>query len=397
VLTADQALASAGYRLRLSQPGASVEDVADALVGLHTTSPVSPYLSLRARVPSFVRSDLDALMWGSWDLVRFRAMRNTMFVLSRQLLEEAAQATHHVSEAYAGRWLRDSGLTARQFDRLADAIDGALADRPLTVRALRAVLDVPKTVDVAGIVSRLCDVGRLVGGAPPRSWRSSIRQYHRWVDVLPDVDLHRYGQVTAIRKLIQRYVGAYGPVTMSDIAWWTGFTKGQCTAALDALGSGIEEVSVADWPGPLYRIAGDDPPASPASGVRALPLLDPYVQGYRDRVRLVEPERHGYVYDGGGNASATLVGGGRIFGVWQPSDEPEESVRYHLFGRQPRTVRRAVEADLAAAGAMYFDRSVDVIEVADMQPLSAGGGRSAMHPLDDRIHRAARRQRGRNG
>jgi hypothetical protein len=130
-----------------------------------------------------------------------------------------------------------------------------------------------------------------------------------------------------------------------------------------------------------------------SESVAALPLLDPYVQGYRDRTRLFGLPRHDYVYDGGGNSAATLVHRGRVIGVWQTSEEPAPSVRYHLFEAVPASVRAAAEVELAAAGAMYFDETVDVVGHRTMVPLSAGGGRSAMHPLDGRIHRASRRGR----
>jgi hypothetical protein len=203
------------------------------------------------------------------------------------------------------------------------------------------------------------------------------------------VDLQRWNEDDAIRELIRRYVRSYGPVTVDDISWWTGFTKGRCRVAIGGLD--LREVTVDGWPGPLHHIAGDPPVEDPGNAVRALPLLDPYVQGYRDRVRFLDPDRHGFVYDGGGNSAPTLLHRGRIIGVWQVSDDPEPSVRYHVFADQPASIRRAAEADLAAAGMLYFDHPVDVIEIADMLPLRAGGGRSASHPLDGRLHRPSRR------
>jgi hypothetical protein len=392
-LTADEALASASHHHSLSRPGWSVEEIASKLVGLHNTSPTSPYLSVRARIPGFSRTDLDALMWDSWRMARIRAMRLTMFVFPHDLLEIAVAATGHIAEPLAARWLRDSALSQQMFDRLAAEVYSALADGPLTVRGLRRTLDVPPSIDLSGVVSRMCDVGQLVGGAPPRSWRSSVREYHRWEDVLPDVDLNRWNEDAAIQELVCRYVCSYGPVTVNDISWWTGFTKERCRAALTALGAQIEEVAVDGWPGPLFRDVEGDGDSEPGSSVRALPLLDPYVQGYRDRGRFLDPERHHFVYDGGGNSTATLVHRGRIIGVWQVTEEPEESVRYYLFGNTPASVRRAAEADLAAAGSLYFDQPVDVVRVATMKPLNADGGRSASHPLDSRLHRASRRQR----
>ena len=93
MLTADQALAEASSHHSLAQPGSSIEETVLQLIGLHNTSQVSPYLSLRARVPGFRRADLEVLMWGSWQLVRLRAMRMTMFVFPRGLLEIAATRT----------------------------------------------------------------------------------------------------------------------------------------------------------------------------------------------------------------------------------------------------------------------------------------------------------------
>ncbi len=382
LLTADQALANAMSRHGLSSPGASIEAVATGTVGLHATSPVSPYLSVRARVAGFERAELDALMWEAWRLVRFRAVRNTMFLLPLDLLEIAASAMRRSSENLAKRWLAESGMSIREFERLAVAVEDCLADQPRTVRELRRALAIPTSMDLPGVVSRLCDLGRLVGGAPPRSWTSSIRRYHRWQDVVPGVDLHRWNEDDAVGELVLRYVSSYGPVTLNDLSWWSGLTKGRCHEALEALDERVEGVTVDGWPGPLYRERRRDDDGELGSAVKALPLLDPYVQGYRDRGRFLRADRHGFVYDGGGNATATLIHRGRIIGVWQIVRQPRVSVRYHLIDRVPASVRRSAEAELAEAGSLYFDRSVDVVAVSTMRPLSAGGGRSAAHPLD---------------
>lgn len=390
-LTAEQALSNSFNHHSFARTGSSIAGMASNLVGLHNTSPVSPYFSLLARIPDFARTDLDVEMWGSRRLARFRAMRLTMFVFPVDLLEIAAAATRHIVEPLAERWLRDSGLTDQEYARLTAAVNEALTDGPLTVRALRQTLDIPQSVDLPGVVSRMCEVGQVAGGAPPRNWRSAVRQYHRWESALPRVDLQRWDEDSAIRELIDRYIRSYGPVTIDDISWWTGFTKGRCRSAMDTLN--IEKVAVDGWPGPLYRARSGGNKVEMGSSVRALPLLDPYVQGYRDRHRFVDPALHNFIYDGGGNSTATLVHRGRIMGVWQISEDPAPSVRYHLFANCPTGFRSAAEIELAAAGSLYFDRPVDVVNITTMKPLSADGGRSASHPLDSRLHRASRRQR----
>lgn len=361
--------------------------VACRTVGLHNTTQHTPHLSVRARVPGFERSHLEDLMWGEWKMVRYRAMRLTMFVFPLDLLEIAAAATRHLSAGLATRWFEDAHITEQEFNRLASQVEEALATAPTTVRDLRKQLGIDTSIDLPGVVGRLCDVGRLVGGAPPRSWRSSVRRYHRWVDVLPAVDLHKWDPAAAQRELIRRYIDSYGPVTINDMSWWTGFTKTLCREALE--GIDVEQVEVDGWPGPLFatRLApNDDEPE-----VRSLPILDPYLQGYRDRQRLLDPDLYEHVWDWGGNAAPTIVHGGRVIGVWQTVDKPESAVLYHLFEDQPGSVVRAAEQDLADAGHMYFDHGVAVDRVVAMTPLNTRGARrSAAHPLDGRLHRASR-------
>lgn len=312
------ALANAVVRQALARPpDAHPAGLADAVLGLHATDPVTPYLTVLARMARFRRTMLDDLMWASWELVRFRAMRCTLFVMPHELLEVAASATRSVVQPMRRRWVRDSGLTAAALERWMAAIEEALQDGPQTVRALRTALDVPGDVDLSGIVGLMCDEARLVGGRPPRSWTSSVRTYHLWSQVLGDVDPFGADPVRAMERLVAAYVRSYGPVTLDDVAWWTGLAKNRCREALSALGSTIQEVAVDRWGGPLYMERSATTRHLDGQSVRALPVLDPYVQGYRDRARFLDPARHDHVYDAGGNATATLVQSGRIIGVWQ--------------------------------------------------------------------------------
>jgi hypothetical protein len=51
--------------------------------------------------------------------------------------------------------------------------------------------------------------------------------------------------------------------------------------------------------------------------INLLPSLDPYIMGYRDRRRFLDPEHYGQVFDRSGNAFATVWVNGRVMGVWQ--------------------------------------------------------------------------------
>ena len=385
-----EARALALTRHALANPGTSVVDISTALVGLHATNPVTPYLSLRSRLSGFDRNDLDDTMWSSWAMARVRAMRNTMFILPLELVEIAWAATAHLTDAWAARWLRDAGLTPRQFHRYAGLIENELVGDALTVRQIRTRLGLGREIDVPGIVGRMCDLGILVGGASPRSWRSPVRAYHRWQDVLPRVHLDRYEEDEAITELVRRYIATYGPVTLTDISWWTGFTMERTRMATTALAPELTTVAVDGWPGPLVQL-GEHPIVDESDRhISVLPVLDPYVQGYKDRGRFLHEGRHPYVYDGGGNATATILIDGFIVGVWQAVLQPP-TVRYYMFDDEPGPDIGEIETELAAAGVLVCEEPVDVTRSTTMQPLVGSVNRSADHPLDETPHRARRK------
>src|SRR3989454_12734185 len=81
--------------LRQSGKG-SVVGVADDLCGLHATSSITPYLSLFNRIDSFPPQDLNREL-NLKKLQRVRAMRGTVFLVSREMFAVVATATR-VSE-----------------------------------------------------------------------------------------------------------------------------------------------------------------------------------------------------------------------------------------------------------------------------------------------------------
>ncbi len=386
-VSAEQALAHVTTAQHFGRQYTPAHRVATDLVGLHNTNQSTPFLSVRARSRAFGRAELEKLMWDEWRLARFRAMRMTMFVFPTDILEVAAAAVRPIVARFDERWLRDSALSRDEFDAIASDIEEALAGGPLTTRQLRQRLDAEPETDIPGVVRALCNRGTLIGGRPPRSWRSTVREYHRRGDVLPHVDIERWPRADAVADLLHRYIATYGPVTLDDMAWWSGLSKADCQVGLDQLD--VEEIRVAGWPGPLWTLGLG--PDEPNEDVVALPLLDPYVQGYRDRQRLIGDELFDHLYDRGGNGAATLLLRGRVIGVWQFNEKPSRRVLYHLFATEAPATEAQAEAELSATGELFFDGEFDIERVDDMTPLDANGGRSAAHPLDGRLHRASRR------
>jgi hypothetical protein len=122
-------------------------------------------------------------------------------------------------------------------------------------------------------------------------------------------------------------------VTLHDIVWWTGSTKGETNEALKSLGPLVAETSIEGFD-EAYLMLADDVQRlhdlSPdARCVFFLPGLDPYIMGYHDRRRFLSPEHEGYVFDRAGNAMPTVWINGQVVGAW--GQRKDGSVVYGLF------------------------------------------------------------------
>jgi hypothetical protein len=73
------------HRHHLGGDAATPEAVTHALVALHATDPASVYLSVLARSTPSTLADVSAAMYERRALVRWMAMRRTLFILPRSV------------------------------------------------------------------------------------------------------------------------------------------------------------------------------------------------------------------------------------------------------------------------------------------------------------------------
>jgi hypothetical protein len=119
------------------------------------------------------------------------------------------------------------------------------------------------------------------------------------------------------------WLQSYGPATLDDLQWWTGWTKTRTRAALEAL----DTIEV-DLDGASGLLLADDaePVPAPDPWVALLPALDPSAMGWKHRDFCLGPHR-GLLYDVNGNAGPTVWADGRIVGGWAQRDDGEVAVR----------------------------------------------------------------------
>lgn len=343
VISNDRRRLRLGRRHFLAQGAASVGDVAAALVGLHSSDPVTVYLSARARVADFERGDLEAALYEDRTLLRLLGMRKTMFVVPPDIAAiMTAGCTTAFTEPERKRligYLENSGLTndgdawLRHVELATLAALEEMGES--TAKELReAVPELKLKIPFGegkewggdfGVSTRvlflLATAGHIVRTRPMGTWLSS--QY-RW-ELLDRWCPHGFAEVdqdAARRDLVTRWLGAFGPGSLTDIKWWTGWGVGVTKQALKA--SRAVEVEMESGPG---FVLAEDLAAIPAAPdwVALLPALDPTVMGWKER-RWYLGNHHGELFDRNGNAGATVWHNGLIVGGWAQAADGEVRV-----------------------------------------------------------------------
>lgn len=321
--------------------------VAGDLVGLHSTDPASVVISTAARIEAGVDAlaALDAALYEERSLVRLLGMRRTMFVVPRDLAAIVQRSSTDALVAGERKklldMLRSSGIGPDVDQWLLDADLATLAaltqrgealaaELSIHVPALAAKLGAPgpagsdATVGASTrVLFLLAARGLIVRGRPRGSWVSSQYRWattERWLgEPFPEA-----AAVDARRELVRRWLRSYGPGTTTDIAWWTGWTKRDVTAALAA--SSAEEVSLATGTG--WLLPDDlEPTRPPQPWVALLPALDPSVMGWKERDWLIDRDHLAQLFDRTGNVGPTIWADGTVVGGWVQRKSGEIATR----------------------------------------------------------------------
>ena len=344
-----------GCRHYLSEPADLVEPAAADLVGLHSSDPVTVYLSAWARLGSFTVADLEKALYEERSLLRMLGMRRTMFVVP---LDLAAVLSAACARGYVA--IERRRLVGYLEDQLVEGDGSAWLDSVVkkTLKALHRrgeatagelVVDVPELgakltfgQGTFGLSTRvlffLATDLRIVRARPMGSWKSSQYRWttlDRWV---PD-GLETIEPDDARTCLAQRWLRTFGPGTLTDLKWWTGWTVASTRTALEAVGA--VEVQLTDGIG--YVLPDDlDDTDEVGEWVALLPGLDPTVMGWKERDWYL----NGYqeqLFDANGNAGPTVWWNGRVVGGW--GQGPDGGVILDLLEQVPLQVLDLIELE----------------------------------------------------
>ena len=115
--------------------------------------------------------------------------------------------------------------------------------------------------------------------------------------------------------------------------------------------------------------------------VNLLPSLDPFIMGYKDRERYVDPEYYNYIFDRSGNATSTIILDGHVIGIW---DTEELFLKIFLFNKDFGTkVLREVYNKARELGTFISGKEVIIKDCDYMVPLTQRTAGGVMSPLSE--------------
>jgi len=320
-------------------PAAEVVAAASSMVALHGTDPATVYLSIQARTSTVDVKAIDRALYEDRTLIRMLGMRRTMFVLPVEqapmlhascgqalAVELARRYAQLLSQAGAG----DAAFLAEVADATVDALrqrgEATGAELSTDEPRLRTAVAMAEGKSYGAnqnitswVLMLLSAQGRIVRGRPKGSWISS---QWRWSPVetwLPG-GLVEQAAPSARAELVRQWLRAFGPGTVADLRWWTGWTAALVKQALAV----VAPVEVDLGGGETGLVLADDlePAPTPDPWVALLPALDPTPMGWSQRSWFLG-DHAAALFDRSGNVGPTVWSDGRIVGGWaQRADGP---------------------------------------------------------------------------
>jgi len=307
--------------------------IARSVVVLHATDPATVVLSALARMQRPDPMVVTRALFEDRTLVRMLAMRRTLFTVPADdaPLVHAA-ASRAVAAAERKRFLamlegaEVSGDPARWLRAREQEVLRLLGEHgELTAAELSALSSVLGRQIVIGagtshpgklgvgsrVLLLLAAQGKVVRSRTIGAWTSTR---HRW-DLLErwlGAPLAEVPAAEARAALAARWLARFGPATLADLSWWTGWTMADTRAAVSPLAT--EPVDLDGTEG-LVVLGDTEPTPEPEPWVALLPSLDPTAMGWKQRDWYLGDHK-AQVFDRSGNAGATVWADGRIVGGW---------------------------------------------------------------------------------
>ncbi|TMR99658.1 winged helix DNA-binding domain-containing protein [Nonomuraea basaltis] len=343
--------ATLARQLLLRREPLSVADAMHRVMALQAQHAASPYLAMWNRIIDLDPADVDAA-FADYTVVKGTLMRMTLhavhtddYAAFRDAIEPTMYATH-----LNGRFT-PAGLTLDAGRALVrDLLE--FADQPRTGEELKAWLEprcgAVSPTGVWAILRSYTPMQRVPTGGP---WSFTSRSTYIAARTRPVLDLE--ASAKALEALVLRYLAAFGPATVADIAQFALVQQARVKAALREMDGAVERMEGPDGKA-VFDLPGAPRPAEDtAAPPRLMAMWDNTLLAHVDRNRLIPPEYRRLVIRSNGDVLPTLLVDGYVAGVWRPAEGGIEAAAFHDL---PGEVWEEFAAEAGALVALLADR-----------------------------------------
>jgi hypothetical protein len=342
------------------------------VLALHATDPASVFLSVAARSADLRAADVAAALYDDRTLIRMLGMRRTMFVVPTPAAPTVqCSASIAVAARLRAALVKDLAAVIAQPDGwlsdVEDAVVKVLHDTGGATTAALAVAE-PRLrthllyaegksyggpAAISGRVLNLLSAqGRIVRGRSSGPWTGSRYEWAPIEQWLPG-GYHPMPVEQARTALVEAWLTRFGPATVADVVWWTGWNQGDTRRALSALET--EPVDLDGEPG-IVLAADTEPVSEPEPWVALLPALDPTPMGWSARGWYLSPDHRAALFDRTGNIGPTVWSNGRVVGGW--AQRADGRVVWRLLDDVGATAASAIADEAARLQAWIGDARV---------------------------------------
>jgi len=334
-------------QLLLERSERSVLDTIDHLVGMQAQVPHNPYIGLWSRLAHFSPDELGRLMLDR-QVVRIVAMRGTLHLVTADDCLVLRPLMQPVLDAELARH-RDHGPALAGVD-LGPALDFArtfVAERPRTGTELRnAFADRFPDLDAAALAYACRNLLAFVQVPPRGIWGRTAQVASTTAEAWLGRPLV---ENPSIDDVVVRYLGAFGPATVADVASWSRLTgmrdvverlRPRLRSFLDEHGRELFDLPNAPRPDPESRAPS-----------RFLPEYDNVLLSHADRSRFARADRRGKPWTASTIQGAVLHDG-TFAGTWYIERDRENATATLVVDHVPLTVR--AQASVGAEGGRFL-------------------------------------------
>lgn len=361
-LTADELnRATLARQLLLERADVGAVAAARQVFALQGQEPASPYLALWNRAAGFDAGELDRT-FASTALVKATLMRTTLHVVTAEdypLLHRAMQPTLRGSRL-GDRRFTSTGVSREQVAELLPLLadQHGPAGEPRSAAQLQAWLGERLGLPAEGVWWALRSFAPLRHAVTGGPWSFGQRPAYL-ASGAPPGPADREAADEALPHLVRRYLSAFGPATVADIAQFALVQRARVRTALARMGEELERLEAA--PGAAAAARADlldvpdapRPPGDIPAPPRLLGMWDSVLLAYADRSRLVPPDYRPSVIRTNGDVLPTLLVDGRVAGVWRTLGDRIEASAFH---RLPEEVWGGLAAEAASLLALLAER-----------------------------------------